>query len=107
MTFETKDTGERQQYASGMKRDITAGKLRWDLVDMGMLERWAGLMTRGAVKYGENNWTKACTLEEYNRFRESAWRHFMQYMRGDTDEDHAAAVFFNLAGMEYVKGKLK
>lgn len=49
---------------------------------------------------------KAAGLEEMERFRESAARHFFQWMRGDTDEDHAAAVVFNLNGYEYVKDKL-
>jgi len=105
--FVTKDSGKRQEFASGMRRDVTEGKARYDLVHMPMLKRWADLMGRGAVKYGENNWQKATTQEELNRFRESAFRHFIQWFNGEApEEDHAAAVFFNISGAEYVKQRL-
>lgn len=105
--FITKDSGERIEFASGMKRDVTKGKTLWHLVTSGpMLHRWAELLTRGAVKYDADNWMKANGEEEYNRFRESAFRHFMQWYKGDDDEDHASAVFFNINGAEYTKSKL-
>lgn len=108
MPFETKDSGERAQFASGMQRDTSEGKVRWDLVlDGPMLERYAELMTRGAKKYEPRNWLKASTEEEMERYRESAVRHFFQWLRGDTDEDHAAAVWFNVNGYEYVRERLK
>lgn len=66
-------------------------------------KRYAELMTRGAVKYKARNWMQARGEAEYTRFRESALRHFFQYMAGDQDEDHAAAVCFNINGAEYVK----
>jgi len=106
MTFETKDSGQRQEFSTGMVRDVSTNKARYDLVDEPMLTRWAELMGRGAVKYGENNWRKAATEQELNRFKESAFRHFMQWFKGQTDEDHGAAVFFNIAGAEMVKGGL-
>ncbi len=73
-----------------------------------MLDRWADHITKGAVKYpnlpdGRPNWMLAAGQEEMHRFRQSAARHFRQWMRGDEDEDHAAAVIFNLNGYEYVK----
>lgn len=30
----------------------------------------------------------------------------MQWINGETDEDHAAAIIFNIAGAEHVKSKL-
>lgn len=108
MNFETKDSGERKQFASGMQRDTNTGKTRYELVfDGPMLKRWAELDTRGAVKYEARNWMKASGEAELERFRESAVRHFVQWLYGDTDEDHAAAVFFNINGAEYVKAKLE
>ena len=105
--FITKDSGKRKAFASGMVRDISEDKTLWHLVTYGsMLRRWAELLTRGAKKYTANNWMKANSEEEYNRFRESAFRHFMQWYSGDIDEDHASAVFFNINGAEYVKEKL-
>jgi hypothetical protein len=61
------------------------------------------LMARGAEKYDERNWEQAAGDEEYGRFLESAFRHFMQWFNGELDEDHAAAVLFNIMGAEYVK----
>jgi hypothetical protein len=88
-----------------MQRDTTTGKTRFDLAfDGPMFERWAELLTRGAVKYKARNWMKAAGTAELERFKESAVRHFIQWLRGDTDEDHGAAVFFNINGAEYVKG---
>lgn len=114
MQFETKDSGQRVEFSTGMQRDVSDNKLRFDLIipldqapGDSVLFRWAALMGRGAKKYGDRNWEKAATDEELQRFRESAFRHFMQWYTGQTDEDHAAAVFFNITGAEYVKGKLR
>lgn len=106
--YEVKDSGKRQQFVSGMQRDVTEGKPRFDLVfDGPMLERYAEHLRKGALKYNPRNWMKAASDEEMERFRESAARHFAQWMAGNTDEDHAAAVFFNINGYEYVKQKLR
>lgn len=105
--FTTKDSGKRATFKTGMVRDLSDDKDRYDLVWMPMLKRWAQLMGRGAKKYTPNNWKKACTQEELDRFKESAIRHFMQWFNGEAaDEDHAAAVFFNISGAEYVKDRL-
>ena len=105
--FVTKDSGVREEFDSGMVRDTQDGKIDYALVyDGPMLERWAALLTRGAQKYAAGNWLKANGPAELARFRASAARHFAQFMRGETDEDHAAAVFFNLNGAEYVRARL-
>lgn len=106
--FVTKDSGERQEFSTGMVRDTENNKVLYDLVfDGPMLKRWAELLTRGAKKYSPKNWLKACKQEELDRARSSAARHFFQYMNGDTDEDHAAASIFNINLAEYIKEKLK
>lgn len=104
--FITKDSGKREEFATGMVRDTQDDKPRYDLVDRPFLKRWAELMARGAKKYGENNWKKAATEAELSRFRASAVRHLFQWLDNDTTEDHAVAVAFNLAGAEMVKEKL-
>lgn len=89
-------------FTSGMQRDTSEGKINYSLVyDGPMLTRWAALLTRGAIKYLVRNWMKGDGQEEFNRARESAARHFAQWMQGDTDEDHAAAVYFNINAAEY------
>lgn len=112
--WETKDSGARSEYASGMVRDTQEGKARFDLChpegvpyNEQMLTRFAMLMERGMQKYGERNWEKADSTEEYNRFRGSAMRHCEQWFNGELDEDHAAATFFNIMAAETLKWKLR
>ena len=105
--YTTKDSGKRQDYDSGMKRDTQDDKPRFDLCYQPMIKRWAELMDRGATKYGENNWQLANSEAELKRFKASAYRHFFQYINGDVDEDHAAAVFFNISAIEYLKNILE
>jgi hypothetical protein len=89
-----------------MKRDTDAGKPRYDLIPLDMLKRLAELYARGAVKYGDCNWQLANTEEEYNRFRASAWRHFVSWQNGEVDEDHASACVWNIFAYEHLKGRL-
>ena len=106
MDYETLDSGEREEFDSGMRRDTAKGKPRYDLIPIKMLRRWADLMARGAEKYGDRNWEKANGRLELARFRSSAARHFMQWMNAEQDEDHAAAVLFNIAAYEELRGKI-
>jgi hypothetical protein len=113
-TWETKDSGQRDQYSTGMVRDTEAGKPRFDLLfpldipfESQMLTRFAGLMARGAEKYDERNWELAATEKELARYKSSASRHLIQWLSGEVDEDHAAAVMFNLMAAETVKYKLR
>lgn len=106
-TFEVKDSGARASFDSGMVRDVTDDKVDYLLVlDGPMFERWAAHMTAGAKKYAKRNWMLANGEAEYERFRESALRHLLMWLRGDRDEDHAAAVIFNLNGAEYVRDRI-
>ena len=114
MDFNTKDSGERKEFTTGMQRDVETGKPSFDLMlplevpyDQQMLTRFAQLLSRGAEKYDERNWEKAETMEELSRFKRSAARHFFQWMTGELDEDHASAVYFNIMGAEMVKFKMK
>lgn len=105
--FVTKDSGKREAFDSGMVRDTEAGKTDYTLIfDGPMLDRWAEHMTRGAQKYAARNWMQAAGERELNRFLRSAARHFRQWLRGDRDEDHAAAVIFNINGYEYVRDRM-
>lgn len=106
MKFETKDSGKRVDFPSGMRRDTDEGKPRYDLIDEPFLTRLAQLMARGAIKYGEENWRLANSQEELKRFQASGFRHFVQWIRGDEDEDHMAAVAYNLMAAEYVKRRI-
>lgn len=46
----------------------------------------------GALKYGEHNWQKGIPI---SRYIDSAVRHLMKDLAGETDEDHAAAFVWN------------
>jgi hypothetical protein len=95
-----------------MVRDTTEDKIDYLNVRFGpMLKRWAAHLTKGRLKYpdpkpGVPNWTLASGEEELQRARQSAARHFEQWLVGDQDEDHAAAVYFNINLAEYVKDQL-
>lgn len=109
---ETFDSGERIEYSTGMVRDTEEGKPNFFLLipkdipySEQFMTRCAALLTRGSKKYAARNWEQASTEEEEERFKSSAYRHFMQWINGEEDEDHAAAVFFGLMGAEYVKYK--
>jgi hypothetical protein len=104
--FITKDSGKRKVFKSGMLRDINDDKPMYTLIWQPIITRFAYLMTRGAKKYGRDNWKLASGKEELDRFKDSALRHMYQWLEGDETEDHAVAVFFNIQGAEYVKEKL-
>lgn len=114
MEYTTKDSGVRQEYSSGMVRDTEAGKPRFSLMlplgvpyNKQFLTRCAELLGRGADKYDSRNWEKADSEAELERYKSSAYRHFIQWASGEVDEDHAAAVFFNLLAHETLKYKLE
>lgn len=104
--FGLADSGARVEFPSGMHRDTDEGKPRFDLIPLPMLRRWADHMAKGAVKYGDRNWELADSQAEVDRMKASAFRHFVQWLEGSTDEDHAAAVMFNVAAAETTAAKL-
>lgn len=112
--YETKDSGAREHFESGMQRDTQDGKPRFDLIlpegipfEDQILTRFAALMARGAEKYEDRNWEKATGEAEIARGKASAFRHFMQWITGETDEDHAVATFFNIMLVETIQTKLR
>lgn len=48
---------------------------------------------QGAEKYGENNWQKGIPVWCYI---DSAVRHYLKFLRGDTDERHDRAFVWNI-----------
>lgn len=96
-----KDSGAREEFATGSRRDSRAGKGRFDLLLMGMpeaLRRLAVLLERGAAKYGERNWEKG---QPISRYVDSAVRHLARAATGAVDEDHLVQAAWNcLAAVE-------
>lgn len=109
--FVIKDSGDRKTFSTGMVRDTAEGKTRYDLLipkncRHPMLIRWAEHLTKGAVKYSPRNFEVAETEEELERAYESTWRHFIQWIMGEDDEDHAAAMYFNIQLAELIQERL-
>lgn len=90
--YQTKDSGKRQDFETGSRRDSQEGKPRYDLIPTLALKRVAHLYARGAEKYDDWNWSKG---QPYSRIIASLERHLHQFKQGDTDEDHLAAVCWN------------
>jgi hypothetical protein len=93
MSFETKDSGQREEFDTGSRRDTREGKGRFDLIPTMPLRRLAELYERGAVKYGDYNWQKGQPLM---RYLDSAQRHINALIAGETTEDHAISAVWNL-----------
>lgn len=93
--FVTKDSGLREEFSTGARRDTQDGKPRYDLISVPALRRLAELMGRGAVKYGDRNWEQGMPI---SRFYASALRHLFEFgdPNGDRTEDHLAGVLFNV-----------
>lgn len=87
--FTTKDSGDHQLYVTGAQRGTQAGKPRYDLIPATALTRLANLYARGADLYGDWNWAQGIPT---SRVIASMFRHFMQYIMGERDEDHLAAL---------------
>jgi len=82
-----------RQFTTGAQRDTSDGKLRMSLLPQQELKRVMERYLSGAEKYGENNWMKGMPLSVYY---DCAHRHLDAWWRGDTGEDHAAAVVWNM-----------
>lgn len=102
--YVVKDSGERLDFMTGSRRDTNKGKPRYDLIGRHGLKRLADLMARGAEKYGENNWMLG---QNISRSYESAFRHLMQWRDGEVDEDHLAAVVFNIFSIIHVEEEIR
>jgi hypothetical protein len=95
-----KDSGARQEFATGSVRDTPKGKGRYDLISPIALKRLAVHYENGAAKYSENNWMLGQPL---NRYIESAIRHLYTYLAGDDSEDHMAAAAWNVFSFMHTK----
>lgn len=96
--------GDPVMLPSGMNRESEDGKIDYLLVRDGpMYRRWAVLMTAAVSNRGRQNWMRANSADDLERFRRGAARHFEQWLDGEDDEDHAAALIFNVNGVEYLR----
>lgn len=89
----TLDSGEREDFATGARRDTREGKGRYDLLPPLALARIAGVYERGAAKYGDRNYERGMPQ---SRFLDSALRHLFEALAGRVDEDHFAQAAWNV-----------
>ena len=91
--YTLKDSGSRDQFATGAVRDRSVGKGRFDLLPPAAILRLARHFEKGASKYEARNWERGIPL---SRFMDSALRHLFSYLAGQSDEDHLVAAAWNL-----------
>lgn len=92
-----------RKFNTGAQRDFDTGKPRLSLVPTDELLRIAEHYRRGGEKYGFGNWKKGMKTSVYY---DSAQRHLLKWWRGDTDEDHLAAVVWNVMGAMWTEKNL-
>jgi len=93
---EVKDSGVREEFNTGSKRDSRNGKGRFDLLPFYAIQRLARVYENGATKYGDNNWRLG---QPCSRYLDSALRHLMKAGAGWEDEDHFAQAMWNVAAI--------
>jgi hypothetical protein len=87
------NTITKETFDTGAKRDTHTGKSRPDLISPFAVKRLGDRLAKGAEHYGERNWEKGMPV---SRTIASLERHLNQYKRGCNDEDHLAAIMFNV-----------
>lgn len=105
-TVETKNSWINNTFEGGAKREDKTNKLRYDLIPTEILDSLALKYWQWAQIYWENNWRK--WDEKFAKWCiASAFRHFMQWIKWDTDEDHKASICFNIYAYDILKNNKK
>lgn len=108
-----KGSEKRTEFAGGGMRDGAAKTERFELAwvhgqdfDGQMLTRYARWMARGATKYEPRNWESFASEDALEHARGSLLRHVFKLIAGRVDEDHAAAVWFNVQAIELIRERM-
>ena len=99
-----KDSGERQEFDTGSRRDTREGKGRFDLLPPIAIRRLAQHFENGSAKYGDRNWEKGQPL---SRYLDSSIRHLFSHLEGMRDEDHLAAAAWNIICMIHTEEMIR
>lgn len=109
-----KDEQPRAKFDGGGVRDGSPKterfELTWTLDDPyedQMLTRYAAWMARGAEKYADRNWESFKGEDALEHAKGSLLRHVFKFLAGMEDEDHAAAVWFNVHAIDRVRRRMK
>jgi hypothetical protein len=103
-TFNIKDSGERRAFATGSVRDRGDLKPRPDYISPFALLEVGEHMRKGAEKYGPLNWQLG---QPFSEMTASLYRHLLQWMIGDTEENHLAAIVFNAQALMHYREMIK
>ena len=99
-----KDSGERETWETGSRRDTRVGKGRYDLLPWEVVDADARYIQLGASKYGERNWEKGQPL---SRYLDSAMRHLSRHLMGHRDEPHLLACRWNIAAYLWTLARVR
>jgi hypothetical protein len=72
--------------------------------DVHLIERCGVWLAKGAEKYADRNWELGLPV---SRYLSSLLRHLLKWERDEEDEDHAAAIQFNIMGIIFTKDQVK
>jgi Domain of unknown function (DUF5664) len=102
--FELPDSGKREEFSTGSRRDTREGKGRYDLLPWCAIERIAKHTENGAHKYGDKNWEKG---QPVSRYFDSAVRHLSKWIQHNDTEDHLAAACWNILAIMWTLEKVQ
>jgi hypothetical protein len=89
-------SGKAVEFTSGARREDKSDAPRPDLVSPFALMRLGKWMGLGAKKHGDRNWEKGLP---FSSMLQAIWRHLLKWMMSWEDEDHLAAVLFNVQAL--------
>lgn len=88
--------GSVREFNTGSRRDSRQGKGRFDLIVPSALMALAHHLEEGAMKYGDRNWELGQPISVY---LDSAFRHWVKFWAGHTDETHIHAALWNIMAL--------
>jgi len=88
----------KTEFATGAHRDSTEGKGRPSLISPILIHRLGVQLGLGEDHYGADNW---CSGMPFRRTADSLIRHIGQWLAGDEEEDHLAAIAANTMFLMY------
>ena len=104
MEFETKNSWNNITFDGWTKRENKEDKIMYHLIPRCQLKRLAAAYTRWAKIYWDRN-RETWNMEYAEKCKESAFRHFMQWIDWEIDEDHSSALVWNVFAYEFLKKK--
>ena len=87
-------TGDLQNLRSAIRTFVSNDHKEWKDIFTTIIEV-SKQYEDGCKKYGERNWEKGIPVHCYI---DSGVRHYLKYLRGDTDEPHDRAFVWNMIG---------